>query len=439
MEKQPRTCGVVGLGYVGLPLAVRAAQAGFTVYGVDIDEEKVRRLSRGESIVLDVASSELMSLVGSGAFFATTDFSCLEDADVVLICVPTPLRKSRDPDMSYVLAAVRSFTPFLRRGHLVVLESTVYPGATEELIRPELEQGGLRAGRDFYLAFSPERIDPGNRHYGVANTPKVVGGVTAECTRVAAEFYALLVDQVVPVSSARAAEMVKLLENVFRAVNIALVNETAIICERMGIDVWEVVEAAASKPFGFMPFYPGPGIGGHCIPVDPVYLSWKARTMGHHHRLIELATDINAEMPRRVADRAGEILNLWGKAVRGARILLLGVAYKPDVSDIRESPALEILHLLRERGALVEYHDPHVPRLDLSGIAMASVPLTAERLSACDLVILTTNHSCFDYPWIASHARVVFDTRNGFKGITGPHIFRVGAPLPSGDVPVEVG
>lgn len=295
--KRLKTCGVVGLGYVGLPLAVQAARAGFAVYGVDSSEEKVRRLGLGESVVPDVPSSDLTEVLASGSLTVTADFSCLRNADAVVICVPTPLRKSRDPDLSYVLAAVRSFKPFLRPGQLVVLESTVYPGATEELIRPELEQGGLRAGRDFFLAISPERIDPGSCRWGLANTPKVVGGVTPACTARAVEFYARLVERVVPVSSARVAEMVKLLENVFRAVNIALANETAIICERMGVDVWEVVEAAATKPFGFMPFYPGPGIGGHCIPVDPVYLSWKAKTMGYHHRLIELATDINAEMP----------------------------------------------------------------------------------------------------------------------------------------------
>jgi UDP-N-acetyl-D-glucosamine dehydrogenase len=428
--KKHNICGVVGLGYVGLPLAVQAAQAGYLVYGVDVNEEKVKQLKQGKSAVLDVPSHVVSELVASDLFFPRTDFSCLQEADTVVICVPTPLRKSKDPDMSYVLSAIRSFKPYLQRDHVVVVESTVYPGATEELIRPELEKGGLKVGRDFFLAFSPERVDPANRVYGIKNTPKVVGGVTPECTKRAVEFYRAFVDEVVPVSSARVAEMVKLLENVFRAVNIALINETAVMCDRMGIDVWEVIEAAASKPFGFMPFYPGPGIGGHCIPIDPIYLSWKAKSMGYHHRFIELATDINSEMPNYVVGKISEILNLKAKAIRGSRILLLGVAYKPDVGDVRESPALEIYHLLRERGALVDYHDPYVESFKYLETSVKSVELNQESVRSYDLLVLTTNHSCFDYQWLADHAQMIFDTRNGFKNVKSSNIFRIGAPLP---------
>ncbi len=405
--------GIIGLGYVGLPLAVAFGQAGFTVIGLDLDQRKVDQLNSGHSYIGDVPSAAIADLVERGKLIASADYESLRQADIVSICVPTPLRKTKDPDMSYVISATESVAAISHAGMLIVLESTTYPGTTEEILVPRMRQAGLRAGEDVFIAFSPERIDPGNKQYGVRNTPKVVGGYTEACGEVACAYYATVADQVVPVSSARAAEMVKLLENTFRAVNIGLVNEMALMCDKLDVDVWEVIRAAATKPFGFMSFYPGPGIGGHCIPIDPLYLSWKLKTLNYTARFIELASEVNTGMPRYVVNKVAEALNDEGKAVRGARIAVLGVAYKRDVDDVRESPALDIIQLLVERGALVSYHDPHVPSLRLEHEkTMHSVVLNSEWLSSADCVVIVTDHSAYDFGWIVEHSRLLMDTRN---------------------------
>lgn len=421
---------VIGQGYVGLPLALAIAQSGFRTVGVDVDDSRVEQLRSGRSYIVDVPNQELIEALESNLYVPTTDFSVLQESDVVIICVPTPLRKSKDPDISYITAAVEEIMKYAHSNLLVILESTTYPGTTDELIAQEIESKGLKVGEDVFVCFSPERVDPGNAVYKTRNTPKVIGGVTRTCGRVGTAFYSEIMDVVVPVSTARVAETVKLLENTFRAVNIALVNELALLCERMEIDIWEVIDAASTKPFGFMPFYPGPGIGGHCIPLDPMYLSWKAKTHDFFNRFIELASDINGNMPRYVVTKVSEVLNLHSKAIRGSKVLILGIAYKKDIDDLRESPSLELFRLLRKHGAQVDYCDPLVPRFRDGNATVESVPISAERLASYDCVVLATNHSLFDYEWIAKHSKLILDTRNAFKGIHGDHIIRLGAPMP---------
>jgi len=424
-QKKTARVGVIGLGYVGLPLAVEFAQAGYHVVGFDVVEAKVQGIQAGKSHIRDVPSDVLAPVVKSGKLEATTDFSRLQDLDSVNICVPTPLRKTKDPDVSYIVAAVEQIAKYLHPGMLVLLESTTYPGTTDELILPMLEATGLKVGVDFYLAFSPERVDPGNPKYTTRNIPKVVGGITPACTEHAAALYGSALEHVVPVSSTRVAEMVKLLENTYRSVNIGLVNELALMCDSMGIGVWEVIDAAATKPFGFMPFYPGPGLGGHCIPIDPFYLSWKAKQVGFEARFIELAGQVNSFMPRHVVAKATEALNDQGKAVRGSKILVLGVAYKNDIEDVRESPALDIINHLRRLGADVAYSDPFVHALEEEGIDLVSRPLTDDVLSGSDLVVITTGHRNVDYDRVVKLAPAVLDTRNVLKGVTAPNIRRL--------------
>jgi UDP-N-acetyl-D-glucosamine dehydrogenase len=415
--------GVVGLGYVGLPLAVEFAKAGFQVTGIDISEEKARRVNAGDSYVGDIPSAVLAPLVTSGRLRATCDFRAVRDLDTINICVPTPLRKTKDPDMSFIVSSTEEIARYLHPGMLVILESTTYPGTTDEVVLPMLSKTGLEAGRDFFLCFSPERVDPGNPHYQTANIPKVVGGVTAACTEMGRLFYAQALEHVVPVSSTQVAEMVKLLENTFRMINIGLANEMALMCERMGIDVWEVIDAASTKPFGFMPFYPGPGLGGHCIPIDPFYLSWKTKQAGIEARFIELAGYINGQMPQFVADKVQNALNDQGKPVKGTRIHILGVAYKRDIDDLRESPAIDVMLLLRRRGAQVSYTDPHVPRMALDGLELRSLPEAAA--GDADCVVIVTDHSSFDYAALVERAPLIVDTRNALKGIHSDRIVRL--------------
>ncbi|MFH0778249.1 MAG: nucleotide sugar dehydrogenase [Candidatus Eisenbacteria bacterium] len=416
---------VIGLGYVGLPLAVEFARSGFHVTGIDTEEGKTSRVNEGISYIRDVSTEDLRREVRAGRLVATGDFSALREADCVSICVPTPLRKTRDPDVSFIVEAARQIAEHLHEQELVVLESTTYPGTTDELILPMLEETGLKVGEDFFLGFSPERVDPGNSRFLTRNIPKVVGGVTARCTDVAVALYASSMSSVVPVSSTKVAEMVKLLENTFRSVNIGLVNETALMCDRMKIDVWEVIEAAATKPFGFMPFYPGPGLGGHCIPIDPFYLSWKAKLSGFEARFIELAGQVNSSMSYHVVKKVGEALNSVKKSVNGSRILLLGVAYKADVDDARESPALDIFQMLTSLGAEVSYCDPHIPEVRTDHFQVRAKPLTAEALEEADCVVITTAHSAFDYELITSRSRLVFDSRNALKRFKSEKIWRL--------------
>jgi UDP-N-acetyl-D-glucosamine dehydrogenase len=424
--------GVVGLGYVGLPLAVEFARSGFKTIGFDLDAKKVAAVMRGESYIGDVASSDVSSLVSAHRLSATSDFTAVEDLDAISICVPTPLRKTRDPDLSFIVSAVEAIAAHLHPGSLVVLESTTYPGTTEELVQPILEQNGLRAGVDLFLAFSPERVDPGNERFTTRNVPKVVGGATPVCTELARALYGSAVETIVPVGSPRVAEMVKLLENTFRAVNIGLVNELALMCDRLGIDVWEVVDAAKTKPFGFMPFYPGPGLGGHCIPIDPFYLSWKARQTGFEPRFIELAGVVNGAMPHAVVEKVGEALNTARKALNGSDVLVVGVAYKKNIEDIRESPALDVMTVLHQKGARVRYADPHVPRLRGAlwggGSDLESVPLTDRAIASADCVAILTAHDDIDFESLAASARLVVDTRNAIRPAR-PNVFRIGAPL----------
>jgi UDP-N-acetyl-D-glucosamine dehydrogenase len=404
--------GIVGLGYVGLPLAMELVRAGYRVLGFDISQRVVDNLNAGRSHVQDVPSSEIAAAVKDKKFSATTDLSRLAEPDAISIAVPTPLSKTKDPDVSYVIAATDSIKKTLRRGQLVILESTTYPGTTRELMLPALESTGLKVGEDFFLAFSPERVDPGNPKYGTRNTPKVVGGITPNCLEVTMALYQPSIERLVPVSSTEAAELVKILENTFRSVNIGLVNEMAIVCDKLGVDVWEVIDAAATKPFGFMKFTPGPGVGGHCIPLDPHYLAWKMRTLNYRTRFIELAGEINAEMPEYWVARVADRLNDQGKAVRRSKVLVVGVAYKKDIDDIRESPALDVIRLLEQRGAVVSFHDPHVARLHEDGVELTSVPLSAEALRAADCVVIVTDHSSIDYGLIAREAKLVVDTRH---------------------------
>ena len=406
---------VIGLGYVGLPLALGFAQAGYQVTGIDTDSQKVAGIQAGLSHVQDVCDTDVQQVVHSGHLRATQDFRVLAEVDSVSICVPTPLGKTKDPDISYIVSVTEAVRAHLHPGQLIVLESTTYPGTTDEVVLPRLASTGLQAGRDFYLAFSPERIDPGNTLFRLANTPKILGGVTPQCTQVAMHLYQQIITTVVPVSSSCAAEMVKLLENTFRAVNIGLVNEVALMCARLGLDVWEVIEAAATKPFGFMPFYPGPGLGGHCIPLDPHYLAWKLKTLDYRARFIELADDINTNMPHWVVERVADVLNNVWKSLRGARILILGIAYKADTNDLRESPALEVVRLLQAKGSEVCFHDPFISEVDIPGLH--STELTERMLNWADCVVITTNHSTYNYDWIVAQARLIVDTRNATRHV----------------------
>ena len=426
IEKRTARIGVIGLGYVGLPLAVEFARAGFDVTGFDVDASKVAEVNAGRSYIGDVSTKDVAAEVTAGKLRATTDMSLLRDIDAVDICVPTPLRKTKDPDMSFVVAAAEQIAKYLHPGMLVVLESTTYPGTTAEVLQPLFEATGLKVGVDFYLAFSPERVDPANEKYTTRNTPKVIGGTTPACSEVAAALYATAIDTMVPVSSTQVAEMVKLLENTFRAVNIGLVNEIALMSHRMNINVWEVIEAASTKPFGFMPFYPGPGLGGHCIPIDPFYLSWKARQSGFECRFIELAGQINGSMPAFVVDRVSEALNTKKQAINGARVHIFGVAYKKDVSDMRESPALDVLELLHRRGAVLSYTDPYVPALELEhdGVSLTSVPESAAG-PGMDCAVICTNHAAFDYSAMPGRFPLVVDTRNALKGTSAANVFRL--------------
>ena len=408
--------GVIGLGYVGLPLASEFAKDGFRVTGFEIDAKRVGILKAGRSYIQDVPTGEIRDHVRAGRLHPTLDFDELKSMDAIEICVPTPLRKTKDPDVSYIIAAVHEIAPRLRRGQLVVLESTTYPGTTDELVRPILEEHGMRAGKDFFLAFSPERIDPGNPKFHTRNIPKVVGGTTPDCTRAVSALYGSVFEQVVPVTSTQVAETVKLLENTFRSVNIGMVNELALMCDKLNIDVWEVIDAAATKPFGFMPFYPGPGLGGHCIPVDPFYLSWKARQSGFEARFIELAGQVNGSMPYHVARLVADALNARRRSVRGARVLLLGVAYKANIDDVRESPSLDLMEILEKEGAQVSYCDPYVPTLRHGGKVLRSVPFRPGTIRGADCVVIATAHKSFDFGLVSRHARTIVDCRNALKG-----------------------
>jgi UDP-N-acetyl-D-glucosamine dehydrogenase len=423
--------GVVGLGYVGLPLAVEFGRAGYSTTGLDLDSAKVNTINEGRSYIDDVPSADIAALRAEGRLRATTDFDAIHELDTINICVPTPLRKTKDPDLSYIVAVAEEIAPRLRPGMLIILESTTYPGTTDELVLPILERSGLKAGKDFFLAFSPERVDPSNPTFGTHNVPKVVGGLTKECTTLASALYEAAIATIVPVSSPRVAEMVKLLENTFRAVNIGMVNELALMCDRMNIDVWEVVKAAATKPFGFMPFYPGPGLGGHCIPIDPFYLSWKARQAGFEARFIELAGAVNGAMPHYVVSLISDALNSLRLPLNGSKVLVAGVAYKKNVDDIRESPSLDLLGLLKERGAVLSYSDPHVPTLAgttwLNGIDLENVDLATVPAGYFDCIVIVTDHSRFDYERIQQAGKVVVDTRNAIAS-PGPNVVRLGAP-----------
>jgi UDP-N-acetyl-D-glucosamine dehydrogenase len=431
--------GVIGLGYVGLPLAVELARAGFVTTGLDLDQRKIDAVNQGTSYIPDVETAEVARFVSGNRLKATSDFAIVAELDTVNICVPTPLRKTKDPDMSYIVSAVEQIAAHLHPGMLVVLESTTYPGTTDELVRPLLEAGGLKAGVDFYLAFSPERVDPGNPMFNTHNVPKVVGGIGPESTELASLLYGAAIETIVPVSSPQAAEMVKLLENTFRMVNIGLVNEIALMCDRLGLDVWEVVKAAATKPFGFMPFYPGPGLGGHCIPIDPFYLSWKAKQTGFDPRFIELAGQINGAMPHFVVEKIGDALNRHHKSINGSTVLVLGIAYKRDIDDMRESPALDVMALLHQKGANVRYADPHVPVLASrawhGGFDLRTEPVTPTALAAADCVAILTEHRAVDYEMVLTSSRLIVDTRNAIAG-RHDHVFKIGAPAPT--MPVRV-
>ncbi len=419
IETKKARIGVIGLGYVGLPLVKTFLQKGFAVTGFDIDRRKVDMLNRGKSYIRHISAAELKDFLGRKKFGATDDFRRLRDVDAILICVPTPLDGHMNPDLSYVLNTTVTVAKHVRRGQIVILESTTYPGTTDEEMLPLLEAGGLKGGRDFFLAFSPEREDPGNKNFSTATTPKVVGGLTPDCLRVAKALYDQIIVKTVPVSSTKAAESTKLLENIFRSVNIALVNELKMIFERMGIDVWEVIRAASTKPFGFMPFYPGPGLGGHCIPIDPFYLTWKAKEVDYQTKFIELAGEINTFMPYYVMEKTVAALNDRGKSVKNAKVLVLGLAYKRDIDDSRESPSLKIISLFQGKGARVSYNDPYIPRAaghrEYPHLDLKSIPLTAARLKKMDAVIIATDHSAYDYGWIVKHAPLVVDTRNAVK------------------------
>ena len=417
LENHTATAAVIGLGYVGLPLAMEIAAAGFKVIGVDLDASKTAALKEGKSYILDVPEKTVAEAVRSGKFVPTTDFSALADADTVSICVPTPLSKSRDPDISFILSATEEIRKYLHRNQLIVLESTTYPGTTDELIVPELESSGLKVGSDFCVAFSPERIDPGNASFTTRNTPKIVGGITAQCTEIARLFYSQFIERVIPVSSTKCAEMVKLLENTFRSVNIGMVNELALMCDLLGVDVYEVIDAAATKPFGFSPFYPGPGLGGHCIPIDPHYLAWKLKALNFQARFIGLAAEINGMMPSVVSTMVADGLNRHSKSIRGSKVMILGVAYKKNVSDCRESPALDVMRLLNEKGAILSYNDPLVPSLRLGRSTLKSVDASPAMIAEHDCVIILTDHSTYDIRRIVEASKLVIDTRNSTKDL----------------------
>ncbi|MBN1313483.1 MAG: nucleotide sugar dehydrogenase [Anaerolineae bacterium] len=417
IERQEAVIGLIGLGYVGLPLAAEFGKEGYRVIGIDVVQEKVDQINAGQSYIPDVATQDIADLVDKGKLSATTDYSVLQSVDVISICVPTPLSKTKDPDMSYVIAATDEVVKCCHKDLLIVLESTTYPGTTDELIMPRIEECGFTVGEDVFVCFSPERIDPGNQQYSVRNTPKVIGGATPACVEIAYALYSKPINEVVKVSSTRAAEMVKLLENTFRLVNIGLVNEMAVMCDKLDVDVWEVIEAASTKPFGFMTFYPGPGLGGHCIPIDPLYLSWKLKAVNYNARFIEMASAINSEMPYYVVGKVIDALNDVRKAVKGSNILVLGVAYKRDIDDLRESPAIDIIQLLQGRGATVTYHDPYVPDLGHEGLNMKAIELTAAALKGADCVVIVTDHSQYDWEMIAGNAHVVVDSRNALKGV----------------------
>jgi UDP-N-acetyl-D-glucosamine dehydrogenase len=425
IDTRTAVAGVIGLGYVGLPLAAEIGRSGFRALGFEISEDVVAAINAGTSHILDVSDETVARLVTQNRLHATTDMSLMSQCDVISICVPTPLSKTKDPDLTYILSAARTLADQLRPGQLIILESTTFPGTTRDVLLPLLEEGGLRAGRDFFVCFSPERVDPGNPVWTTRNTPKVLGGITDTCMQVGQAFYSTVFDHIVPVESAEAAELVKVYENTFRMINIALVNELAQVCDKLGVDVWNVLDAAATKPFGFMKFTPGPGLGGHCIPLDPHYLAWKMRTLHFKTRMIELASEINSEMPQFVVRKAADALNQRGKALHDARVLVLGVAYKKDIDDLRESPALDVMRLLQEKGADVAYHDPHCAVIhddghtELEDLPMHSVPLTLEILAAADLVLITTEHVDVDYQLVADQAELVLDTRGAMRRITG--------------------
>ena len=428
LQKRTVRVAILGLGYVGLPLAVVFGDAGFDVIGVDPDQRKVDTVNRGESHIQDVSNEQIARLKAAGRLRATTDFAALLDSDAVSICVPTPLRKTGDPDLSYILSATNELAKYMHPGMVVVLESTTYPGTTREIMLPKLaDEKGLKVGEDVFLAFSPERVDPGRQDWTTINTPKVIGGITQDCSEVAAAWYAGALQTVVPVSSAEAAEMAKLLENTFRMINIGLVNEMAIMCDRLGVDVWEVIDAAATKPFGFMKFTPGPGLGGHCIPIDPLYLSWKLRGLDYTARFIELASEINSNMPRYVVGKVQDALNSQSKALNGSQLLVLGTAYKPDIDDVRESPAIDVIGLLQQKGAQVQYHDPFISNLRHEGLDMESVPDVMAAVEKADCVVIVTNHSSYDYPAILEKAHLIVDTRNalGKSGKDSPKVTRL--------------
>ncbi|KPL80789.1 nucleotide sugar dehydrogenase [Levilinea saccharolytica] len=427
LENKTATVAILGLGYVGLPLAAVMAEAGYHVIGIDPVAEKVDMIQRGESYVMDVPTEQVARYVREGRLEATTDFAALSRAQAVSICVPTPLRKTGDPDLSFIVSATEALFPYMHRGMVVVLESSTYPGTTREMVLSRLEASGLKAGEDFFLAFSPERVDPGRTDWTTYNTPKVVGGITEACCDVSVAWYRQALETVVRVSSTEVAEMAKLLENTFRMINIAMVNELAIMCDRLGVDVWEVIDAAATKPFGFMKFTPGPGLGGHCIPIDPLYLSWKLKSLKYTARFIELASEINTGMPRFAVTKVQDALNEHSKALKGSAVLVLGVAYKPDIDDLRESPALDVIGLLEQKGAHVKYHDPFIPHFDHEGLAMTAVSDLMTEVRAADCVVIITNHKAYDYDAILENAKLIVDTRNalGERGRTHPKVVRL--------------
>ncbi|SYZ74790.1 UDP-N-acetyl-D-glucosamine 6-dehydrogenase [Candidatus Zixiibacteriota bacterium] len=416
-DKKTAKIGIMGLGYVGLPLAVEFAEAGFNVTGFEISEKKIKLINAGKSDIDDIPNDRVAPLVKAGLLTATGNPKLIKQMDAVSICVPTPLSKTKDPDVSFILSAMEWIKPNLHKGLLVVLESTTYPGTTDDLILPILQQSGLKIGQEIFLAFSPERVDPGNARFNTKNTPRVVGGITPHCTKAAQKYYQQILDDVYPLSSTKAAEMVKLLENTFRLVNIGLVNEVALMCDRLKLNVWEIIDAASTKPFGFMPFYPGPGLGGHCIPIDPHYLSWKLKSLNYYARFIELAGDINSHMPEYVIDRIRRVLNDQGRSIKGQKVLVLGIAYKKDIKDVRESPSLDVIHLLEMEGAKVIYNDPHVPQIIWKDGILKSTKLTADLLKKIDLAVIVTDHKAYDYQWIVDNTRLIFDTRNAAKKV----------------------
>ncbi|MCG2726550.1 MAG: nucleotide sugar dehydrogenase [Elusimicrobia bacterium] len=409
--------GIIGLGYVGLPLAVEFAKAGIKTLGFEVNSQKVQTINKGKSYIGDVPNNEVKKISASGKLKATTNFSQLKNQDCIIVCVPTPLGKSKDPDVSYILTATKGIAKYLSEGQIIIFESTTYPGTTRELVKPLLEEKGLRAGKDFFLAFSPERVDPGNKQFTISNTPKVVGGLTERCTKIASMVYKVVANKVISVSNTETAEIVKLLENTFRAVNIAMVNEFALMCDKLNLDIWEIIEAASSKPFGFMPFYPGPGIGGHCIPLDPHYLSWKMKTLNFEPRFIELASAINSHMPEYTANRIAKLLNARKKAVSASKILLIGIAYKPNITDHRESPARDVFMLLEKTGAIVDYYDPYIPKIQINEKEYKSVKISKMVLKKYDCAAIMTHHADIDYKSIVKNSKLIFDARNALKGI----------------------